>query len=107
MNNSLDQHDVRPDVIQEMRDLAKRGTTVRELAAVVHARLGYADDVIVPVLWYFSKAFHLPLPDVLPIREWIGTDKDREIDALIMPSIERTRAAWTQVESSATHPQKA
>jgi hypothetical protein len=77
-----------------MRELAARGTTVRELVNEVRSRLGYEEDAIVPVLWYFTQAFEIPLPEVLPIREWMGTDRDAEIDALILPAIEKRRSRW-------------
>jgi hypothetical protein len=40
------------------------------------------------------KAFYLPLGDVLPIREWLGSDQDEEIDAIIQPAIARTKEKW-------------
>jgi hypothetical protein len=94
MNDLLEQTIPRADVILALRSLAARGTTVRELVREIHTRLGLADDVLLPVLWYFTQAFGVTLPDVLPIREWIGSDKDQEIDAEIMPAIERTKAKW-------------
>ena len=68
-----------------------RGTNVRELTAEIHHRLGLENEAMLPVLWYFTEAFGLTLPEVLPIREWIGTDRDEEIDALIMPSIAKAK----------------
>jgi hypothetical protein len=77
-----------------MRALALRGTTVKELVTEVRTRLGYGEDTLIPVLWYFQRAFCLPLTAVLPIREWVGTDRDEEIDAVILPAITKTRDQW-------------
>src|SRR5262245_56506977 len=94
MSGTLEQPTTREDVIRAMRELATRGTTVRELVQVVHTRLGYPEDAVLPVMWYFSEAFGLPLKDVLPLREWLGTDRDEEIDALMLPAIAKARSQW-------------
>ncbi len=54
-----------------------------------------------PVLAGFVKAFSVPLLKVLPIREWIGSTSDAEIDALILPEIENARPKWDVPESIA------
>ncbi len=86
----------RPDLqlIGELRALADRGTTVRGLAQTIQDRLNIQPDAILPILWYFKRAFALPLVTVLPIREWLGTDNDAEIDAVILPAIARARGKW-------------
>lgn len=101
MNVTLEQPTPRYDLIQALRDLAVRGATVRQLVGEVYARLGYEGDVVVPVLWYFTQAFGLPLTEVLPIREWLGTARDEEINALILPAIEKARSHW--MSSAALH----
>lgn len=94
MNEVLEQPKPRADIIAVLRQLAARGTTVRELTGEIRRRLGCENEAIVPVLWYLTEAFGLTLPEVLPVREWIGTDRDEEIDALIMPAIANTREKW-------------
>jgi hypothetical protein len=94
----------RADVLHDMRALAERGTTVRELTRLVQSRLGFDDTALIPVLSYFAKAFTLPLLDILPIREWLGTDQDKEIDALILPLINRNRDKWSQENVSRNGP---
>ena len=94
MSGAIEQPVARSDVIRAMRRLAARGTTVRELVQEVLGRLGCGEHVVLPVLWYFTQAFRLSLKDVLPIREWMGTDRDAEIDALILPAIEKRRSRW-------------
>lgn len=76
--------------------MARRGTSVRELVKLVQSRLGLADDAVLPVLWYFCRAFCLPLRTVLPLREWIGSSDDREINAELMPEIEKTKQKWLE-----------
>lgn len=85
---------IREDILAEMRLMARQGTTVRALVRVVQSRLGFNEDMYVPVLAYLVRAFNLNLREVLPIREWIGSDKDDEIDAEILPAIERTQKSW-------------
>ena len=84
-----------------MRVLAQEGATVRELVTEVRSRLGYPGDALIPVLWYFTEAFCLPLPAVLPIREWVGTDKDEEINAILLPAIMKTRDRWERPDGAA------
>jgi hypothetical protein len=87
-------------VIQELREAARRGASVRELVAVIHRRTGSSDKTPIPVLTGFLHAFRVPLPKILPIREWLGTNNDQEIDALILPEIEKTRPQWAAEELS-------
>jgi hypothetical protein len=94
VSSTLEQPVAREDVLQALRELAARGATVRELVHEILTRLGYKEDAVLPVLWYFTQAFRISLPDVLPIREWMGTDRDAEIDALILPAIEKARSQW-------------
>lgn len=94
MHKILGQPVLRPDIITALRQMAVRGTSVRELTSEIRHRLGLKNEAIVPVLWYFTEAFGLTLPEVLPIREWIGTDRDEEIDALIMPAIANATEKW-------------
>lgn|SRR5438270_4499385 len=100
MEQVLEELEIRMDVIAAMRRLAKRGGKVRELVDCVQASLTGDQDTLLPVLWYFMKAFHLPLPEVLPIREWLGTTNDEEIDGLILPAIQRTKAEWSAKEEA-------
>ena len=99
MMKSFEDPPVREEILDEMRALAQRGTTVRELVRLVQNRLGYNEAMYVPALAYLVKAFGLHLRDVLPIREWIGTDNDEEINAEIMPIIERNRQYWLPLVS--------
>lgn len=85
---------ITPGLIRELRDTARRPTSVRELTNVIQTRLGFSNDAVIPVLAGFCHAFRLPLIKVLPIREWIGTANDAEIDALILPEIEQARPNW-------------
>jgi len=91
MPQTLTNADPKPEVIQELRSLADKGATVRELVVLVQKRVGLNEDALLPVLWYFMNAFSLTLPEVLPIREWLGTKNDKEIDSIILPAIEKAR----------------
>lgn len=99
MNQLLEPPDVRADVIEALRDLARRGTTVRELVRMLQTSMDLDQDSLLTILWYFMKAFCLPLGDVLPIREWLGTDRDEEIDAAILPAIKKTMGRWSQLRN--------
>jgi hypothetical protein len=92
MSQTLTAADAKPEVIQELRNLADRGATVRELVALIQNRVGLKEDAILPVLWYFMSAFSLTLPEVLPLREWLGTDNDKEIDSIILPATEKAKS---------------
>lgn len=69
MKNVARQPQLNEDIIREMRQLAETGATVPQLVRTIQTRLGYAEAAILPVLWYFTVAFSLPLPFVLPLRE--------------------------------------
>jgi hypothetical protein len=90
------QPQVNEDVVREMRLLASEGARVPQLVRTIQTRLGYGEEAILPILWYFTAAFCLPLPLVLPLREWFATRNDEEIDALLLPEIIRTRDKWRQ-----------
>jgi hypothetical protein len=94
MSENTLQTEPRADVIASLRALAGQGASVRKLADEVISRVGLKGDEVLPLLWYFSKAFALPLPVVLPLREWLGTDRDEEIDALLLPAIRASRDRW-------------
>jgi hypothetical protein len=87
----IDEPEVRADLVEAMRDLAEEGKGVREMVWCIQSRLGLKHDALLPVLWYFMKAFHLSLGEVLPIREWLGMGNDEEIDSIILPAIRRAR----------------
>jgi len=74
---------------------AEQGKGGPDLVQFVQSELGLKHDALLPVLWYFMKAFHLPLGEVLPIREWLGTGNDEEIDAIILPAIQRSKGHLT------------
>ncbi len=91
---AVNEPDLRMEVVEAMRDLARRGAGVRELVHCVHSSLHLQPDALLPVLWYFMKAFRAPLDEVLPVREWLGNGNDSEVDALILPAIRRRQAEW-------------
>ena len=95
MTGPFPQSEVDAAVVQELRDLAAKGASVRQLFSILQGRLGLKDDAVIPTLSYFMRSFSLSLPEVLPIREWLGSQEDREIDAVILPAIERSRAKWS------------
>lgn len=96
MNSLNSQPQVRADVVHEMREMVREGATVPPLVRLVQTKVGYREDAVLPVLWYFTAAFCLPLPILLPLREWFGKRNDEEINALLLPEIARTRALWDQ-----------
>jgi hypothetical protein len=85
---------LRRDLIQRLRGMVFRGDTVPELAAEINGALSLPGTAAIPVLLYFAEAFDLSLKDVLPIREWIGTHNDEEINAAIMPLIWARKTVW-------------
>lgn len=99
MNNVMEPQRVRPEVIQAMRERALHGGRVRDLVREAQTRLDYPHNAILPVLLYFKEAFCLPLAKVMPLREWLGTENDSEIDALLLPAIASTRSRWCPSES--------
>lgn len=96
------QPQVNEDVVCEMRRLASTGATVPQLVRTIQTRLGYKQDVVLPILWYFTSAFCLPLPVVLPLREWFVQHNDEAINALLLPEIARTQAKWRPVSNASS-----
>ncbi len=96
MVDSFSDPPVNKAILQEMRRLAESGTTVRELTQLIQSRLGITQaNGVVAILSYFSRAFGIPLQFILPIREWLDTNQDAEIDAEILPIIEQYKDQWT------------
>ncbi|HTU92621.1 MAG TPA: hypothetical protein VMF69_21245 [Gemmataceae bacterium] len=93
------QPQVNENVIREMRQLASQGATVPQLVRTIQTRLGYKEDAVLPILWYFTAAFCLPLPLVLPLREWFVQRNDEAIDTLLRPEIARTQAKWHHISN--------
>ena len=100
MNESRDQIGLRKDVIQTLRSQARQGANVRQLVATIVESLQLREHRVIPVVSYLTGAFCLPLPTVLPVREWMGTENDEEIDALILPAIEKARIKWEGEEQN-------
>lgn len=96
MNDALSDMWIKPELVRELREAALRGARVRDLAETIQQRLGCQENPIIPTLAAFVHAFRLPLLKVLPIREWLGTDRDEEIDALILPEIDKAKDKWLQ-----------
>jgi hypothetical protein len=88
--------EMRDAILNEMREMIDRGTDVRGLTEFLQQRLELKSDSAIPVMAYFCRAFYLQLYDILPIREWLGSDKDREVNELIMPKILKERPKWPQ-----------
>jgi hypothetical protein len=89
------QEELREDVVRTLREQAGRGGDVPDLVRTLRAEVGLADDALLPVLWYFMKAFSLPLGDVLPIREWFGTGDDEAVNAAVLPAIRQAKDRWS------------
>jgi hypothetical protein len=58
--------------MQELRQMARKGATTRQLVDRVRGDLAAAAAVI-PMLAYLGRAFFVPLPTILPLREDLGT----------------------------------
>jgi len=99
MNATASDTLITPEMVRELRAAALEGATVRGLTEIIRERLGYEQTPTVPVLAAFVHAFGLPLLKVLPIREWIGSDRDEEIDGLILPAIEQAKDQWLNKET--------
>jgi len=98
MNGGEPKMELRQDVVSSLRELALRGASVRALVDEIRHRLDYRGDSPLPFLWYLKKAFDLPLPEVLPITAWLGSDQDADIDAEILPRIAAKKDRWMSIE---------
>jgi hypothetical protein len=92
MKETYEQPEPRADVIVEMRAMAQQGAGIPELVHLMQARTGAKLDASLPAIWYFCKAFHLPLKVVLPLREWFLDHNDDEINAVLLPEIANAMA---------------
>jgi hypothetical protein len=59
-------------LIHELREMARDGATTRQLIDRVRGDYEAAEAVI-PILAYLGRAFFVPLPTILPLREDLGT----------------------------------
>lgn len=93
--DKLDQPEVRGDIVRELRAMAQRGATVPDFVRAIRDMAGYKQDTILPILWYFTRAFCLSLPAILPLREWLlNQQTDDEINRILLPHIESARETW-------------
>jgi hypothetical protein len=69
--------------VDRLRHLASQGAGLDQMVSEVQAGLGFSPNFIVPVLGYFCQAFSLPLIDVLPLREWVETKDNQQIEKLL------------------------
>ncbi len=96
MNNRFESPPLRDDLIRDLRAMVERGAKVRELANEINTRVSGSEPSVLLTLAYFRRAFCLPLPIILPLREWLGTDNDDEINALLLPEIEKAKGKWSK-----------
>lgn len=73
----------RCDVTRYLREMAAQGASLTSMIQYVQDALGHSERMIVPTLAYFCHAFSLPLPVVLPLREWPENESDAEIVPLL------------------------
>jgi len=70
-------------LVNRLRELAAQGAGLDQMVSEVQTRLGFTPSFTVPILGYFCQAFSLPLIDVLPLREWVETKDDRQVEKLL------------------------
>ena len=92
MNEPYQQPEPLAEVIHEMRAMVRNGASVAQLVDRMQGRTGSKPDACLPVIWYFRKAFNLPLKVVLPLREWLLERNDEEINDLLLPEIAKAMA---------------
>ena len=91
--------EVRPEVIHELRALAEQGADVPDLVDLVLLRLELAGhEALFPTLIYFRAAFLLTLREALPLREWLSGQDRAEVDSILIPAMQRTKAQWRSPE---------
>ena len=81
-------------ILCEMRALALAGASVHKIVAALQARLKSKTPDVIPTLWYFKHAFCLTLREVLPLREFIGSDLEEEMNGLLLPAISANKEQW-------------
>lgn len=90
--SKFDGGEVRVELVQEMRARGDRGADVPELVEFLQQRLELDErNAVLPLLVYFRAAFDLTLREALPLREWLGGRDRSEIDAILIPAIQRWR----------------
>jgi len=89
----------RDDLLNGMRDMVEQGTDIRRLTTYLQRELELKDNSLILLLCYFRRAFSLSLLDIMPLREWLGTDDDEKINEKIMPKILKARSKWLQTSS--------
>jgi hypothetical protein len=82
----------RSDVIDHLREMAAQGVGLTEMIRSVQKELGFTEEMIVPVIAHFCRAFELPLRTVLPLREWPSNRDDAEI----LPLLEHLKSLHTE-----------
>jgi hypothetical protein len=70
------------DIVDKLRAMARRQASVSSMVEFVNKELAHSEVAIIPLMWYFCRAFSLPLRDVLPLREWVHSHDDVSIAVL-------------------------
>jgi hypothetical protein len=93
--SALETGEIRVDVVQELRELVERGADVPELVEHLQHRLGLdVDASLLVTILYFRTAFCITLREALPLREWLAGKDRSEVDSILIPAIQRTKAQW-------------
>jgi hypothetical protein len=93
--SAFEQGEVRVDIVQELRALAREGADVPALVAHLLRCLDLPEErALFPVLIYFRAAFCLSLREVLPLREWLGGRQRSEVDSILIPAMRRMKERW-------------
>jgi hypothetical protein len=87
-----------PEILQRLRTLARSGSTPSQIARELFRQVDSQPHPRLTALKYLREAFGLSLRQVSPVGGWsadgTGELTDAQLDALLQPAIEQTRAQW-------------
>ena len=95
-----------PEILQRLRVLARSGGTPAQIARELFRQVDSQSHPRLIALKYLREAFCLSMRQVSPLGGWsadgTGELTDGQLDALLQPAMEQTRAQWDIVNLPAS-----
>src|SRR5579872_3037492 len=86
------------EIVQRLRIMARSGNTPSQIARELFRQIDSQPHPRLTALKYLREAFALSLRQVNPLGGWsadgTGELTDAQLDALLQPEMEQTRAQW-------------
>ncbi len=95
MHHAIRQKEWEREIHPKLREMAANGESLTAMVDFVMSAMAillpHQEVATIPMLLCFCRAFSLPLPVVLPLREWVYDRKENEESQALLAHIEEFR----------------